>query len=183
MANQQVSGNIIGKELNEARLGDVIHQIGLSISEAQFALDRNSLRIAEIMSGNYYEDDGTGTQVKKEFKIMFGGAEYSMLELGFTPTFYQFVDTVIEVKTSMSMSTDQKDFGLSVDTKVDAKVKGSMGFLSAKASTSIKASMVSAGYANRYQYSAEGSCIVRTKIVPLPAPAILEERLRKLLEQ
>ena len=99
-----------------------------------------------------------------------------MLELGFTPTFYQFVDTLIEVKVSISMS--QEDTSKQSSVQAQASVSGKVGFFSGSAKA--KVSSVSASYASKYQYSAEGSSILRTKLVTVPAPAILEERLRAL---
>ncbi len=42
-------------------------------------------------------------------------------------------------------------------------------------------SSVSASYSAKYQYSAEGSSLMRTKLVPVPPPAILEERIRAMI--
>jgi hypothetical protein len=105
------------------------------------------------------------------------GNSYSLLELGFTPTFYQFVDTMIELKMSISMSRETNVSRSS--TTVNASVKGSVGFFSATAK--MRVSTVSASYSAKYQYSAEGSSLMRTKLVPVPAPAILEERIRAMI--
>ena len=40
---------------------------------------------------------------------------------------------------------------------------------------------VSASFSSKYQYSAEGSSLMRTKLVPIPPPALLEERIRALI--
>ena len=37
---------------------------------------------------------------------------------------------------------------------------------------------VTAHYTGKYNYSVEGSSLLRTKLVPVPPPAILEERIR-----
>jgi hypothetical protein len=44
-------------------------------------------------------------------------------------------------------------------------------------------SQVDATYSAKYGYSAEGSSLLRTKLVPLPPPPILEERIRRLLDE
>jgi len=44
-------------------------------------------------------------------------------------------------------------------------------------------SQVDATYSAKYSYSAEGSSLLRTKLVPLPPPPILEERIRRLLDE
>jgi hypothetical protein len=64
-------------------------------------------------------------------------------------------------------------------TTMDASMKGSVGFFSASAK--MRVSTVSASYSAKYQYSAEGSSLMRTKLVPVPAPAILEERIRAMI--
>ena len=137
------------EELTNVRIDRLIMSIGSGIANAQFDLDMTSLRIAELMSGK-----------SKDSLIEFGGKKYSLLQLGFTPSFYQFVETLIEVKVSISTSNTHTSGGGSEVTT--------------------NASSVSANYASKYQYSAEGSSLVRTKLVPVPAPAILNERMRSL---
>ena len=168
----------VGQELLAVPFPDMVRNLGVGIAEAQFQLDLVSLRIARMMAGYEVPDDdeddppsGDGRMYLVEFN---DGSKYSLLELGFTPTFYQFVDTVIELKMSISMtrSTESKQSS----TRISAK--GSVGFFSAKASVSA----VSASFAAKYQYSAEGSSVMRTKLVPIPPPAILEDRIRKMIE-
>ena len=45
-----------------------------------------------------------------------------MIELGFTPTFYQFVDTLIEVKIAIKIS---REIASSTTTKGERKTAGS----------------------------------------------------------
>lgn len=166
----------IGKQLVEVEISKIIKGMGIGIAQAQFELDRMSMRLAQMMSGKEYEEevenpDGTLTTVKRDaVKVQFNNKEYSMLELGFTPTFYQFVDTIMEVKMSISLSTQSS----ASSTQVKGKVSG--GFFS------VSAAAVSASYASKYQYSAEGSSLIRTKLVPVPPPAVLEERIRRIVD-
>lgn len=110
----------------------------------------------------------------------------SLLELGFAPVFYAFVDTIIEVKISISI-TQESSSTVSVTNTSDTK-SASLGFRftpfgrgSASASKTVSTSQVNATYSNRYSYTAEGSSLLRTKLSPLPAPAILEERIRMMI--
>ena len=168
----------VGQELLAVPFPEMVRNLGVGIAEAQFQLDLVSLRIARMMAG--YEvpvddEDDPPSGDERMYLVEFNdGSKYSLLELGFTPTFYQFVDTVIELKMSISM-TRSTEFKQS-STRVSAK--GSVGFFSAKASVSA----VSASFASKYQYSAEGSSVMRTKLVPIPPPAILEERIRRMIE-
>lgn len=114
----------------------------------------------------------------------------SMLELGFSPTFYQFVDTIIEVKISIKYTqSGQKTSNTYVrDSNVTkTKQKNSLwqrlkyGKNKMKQKT-ITTSQVNGSYSQKFSYSAEGSSLLRTKLVPIPPPAILEERIRQQME-
>lgn len=174
----------IGQDLLNVPFPQMIRSMGLAIAEAQYELDIVSMKIARLMAGfaPEKEDDenGTGFDSDRVNLVQIGPSKendsYSLLELGFTPTFYQFVDTLIEVKVSISMS--QEDTSKQSSVQAQASVSGKVGFFSGSAKA--KVSSVSASYASKYQYSAEGSSILRTKLVTVPAPAILEERLRAL---
>jgi hypothetical protein len=108
----------------------------------------------------------------------------SMLELGFAPTFYQFVDTIIEVKISIRYS---QEGSRTVETQTNNKQSSfginRVGFArGVRVGRSVTTSQVNASYSQKYSYSAEGSSLLRTKLVPIPPPAILEERIRKQME-
>ncbi|PSJ38824.1 hypothetical protein [Allosphingosinicella deserti] len=179
----------VGTELLAVPFPEMIQRLGVGVAEAQLQMDMVSLRIARLMAGyDETEDDGDVEDAENlpedagvkspRYLIDFGdGNSYSLLELGFTPTFYQFVDTVIELKMSISMTrTTEAKLSRSSTT---AKAKGfAVPFA---AGGSVSTSSVSASFASKYQYSAEGSSLMRTKLVPVPPPAVLEERIRALL--
>lgn len=151
----------VGSELLNAPFPDMVKNLGVGIAEAQFALDQVSIKITQLMAGKkinpsnnqLVDDPNSFVQLKKD------GTRYSMLALGFTPTFYQFVDTVIELKMSVSMSQSSE---VSAESKVNALFVAS----------------VNASYSQKYQYSVEGSSLMRTKLVTVPAPAALEARIQ-----
>ena len=89
----------------------------------------------------------------------------SLIGAGFQPTFYQFTDTIIEVKISISMCTS-----------VEA---------SASASFTCACASVSASFSAKYSYSAEGSSLIRTKITPVPPNTFMQKLLdlKSQLEQ
>lgn len=171
----------IGQELLNVPFGDMVESLGMAIAEAQHALDMNSVMMAQVMSGSSYIDtDEQGNEVVRPgFKVNFGGRALSLLELGFTPTFYQFVDTIIEVKISISMHSEDSRTTKSSQTNVSASAKVGWG----KASTKVSTTSVSASYAAKNSYSAEGASLIRTKLVPIPPPAILEQRIKKLMDE
>jgi hypothetical protein len=45
-----------------------------------------------------------------------------------------------------------------------------------------KSTPVDATYANRFQYPVEGSSVLRTKLVTVPPPGLLEGRVRELVQ-
>ena len=39
-----------------------------------------------------------------------------------------------------------------------------------------------ANYSNKYSYSVEGASLLRTKLVPVPPPSVLEDRIREVMQ-
>lgn len=165
----------IGQELLDVPFAEMVTSLGVAIGRAQFELDRVALQVAQIMAGQEYDvTDDEGNTTRERILVQFGGEELSMLELGFTPSFYHFVDTIIEVKVSISIS---RSTSYSRST-----FSGSVSSYFALFAAGAKVSSVSASFATKYNYSAEGSSLIRTKIAPVPPPAILEQRIRALIE-
>ncbi len=132
----------------------------------------------------------------------------SMLELGFTPTFYQFVDTIIEVKISISIRSETTTTKTSSTNVVENKDETESDYSSSHSyrgssywgwyhgygsgsdysssssrtdTNTVTTSQVNAAYTQKYGYTAEGSSLLRTKLVPIPPPAILEDRIREVM--
>lgn len=153
----------VGQDLLNAPFPEIVKNLGVGIAEAQYEMDKVSMNILKLMAG--MDEDGKSDPTRL-VSLKNNGTKYSLLALGLKPTFYQFVDTMIELKLDISMTRESKSGGFSASAKV--------GFL--------KASMVGASYSQKYQYSAEGSSLMRTKLVTVPAPPIMEEILRSELE-
>ena len=113
---------------------------------------------------------------------------HSMMELGFAPSFYQFVDTIIEVKIAIKITREREyshsrlDTGSSVDNASRRKRSFWGGRNDASHTRSVTTSQVDATYANKYSYAAEGASILRTKIVPVPIPTALEDRVQSFMQ-
>jgi len=187
----------IGQDLLNVPMGDMISQMALAIAEAQLALDESGIRQAELMSGRVVLRDESGNIIlddKNEPRfypstVYFGYSvdksgtitpeQVSMMELGFTPTFYQFIDTVIEVKIAIKMTEDTGS------TRSEKGYNRCSRFSATRFGTFYSTSVtpVDATYTSKYSYSAEGSSLLRTKLVPVPPPSILEERARMLMQQ
>ena len=143
--------------LNAMPFDEMIASMGTGIAEAQRKLDEISFEITKMMSG-------TDAKYRIRLSDSADARSYSLLELGFAPTFYQFVDTVLEVKVAFSMSSETSNSGAERE-KYQAK-----------------STPVDAIYSNRFQYPVEGSSVMRTKLVTVPPPGLLEGRVRELVE-
>jgi hypothetical protein len=195
------SGRAIGQDLLNVPMGDMISQMALAIAEAQLALDESGIRQAELMSGRVVRRDEEGNFVDAngiktadptfyDSLVYFGyrtsadgktrtPEAVSMMELGFTPTFYQFIDTVIEVKIAIKMTEEN------ASTRTEKGYRRTSRFSATRRGIfySTTVTPVDATYSSKYSYSAEGSSLLRTKLAPVPPPAVLEERARMLLQQ
>ena len=139
----------VGQDLLDVPFGDMVLQLAIAIAQGQYEMDKVCCEIAKLM----------GTE-KISLKNVSTGAvlETTLLGAGFQPTFYQFTDTIIEVKMAISM---QK----STEKSVSAKAKAGFGIFSAS---------VNASYSSKYSYSVDGSSLLRTKITPIPPNATLQ---------
>ncbi|WP_284284765.1 hypothetical protein [Marinibactrum halimedae] len=138
---------------------------------------------SRVFFGYTYETD-EDSQVTKRIP-----QRLSMMELGFTPTFYQFVDTIIEVKIAIKI-TQNNDYERKnaykssyVNKDYGYRYNGWFSYYRFGNRTTTSTSQVDANYSNRYSYSVDGASLLRTKLVPIPPPAILEDRIRQLMEQ
>ena len=145
--------------------------------------------------GVFFVSDGTepARQVAYGDLIISGGSgtdtavlelprRISMLECGFTPTFYQFVDTIIEVKISIKYTQDGS-YNNAVETS-NKTTRGRLGFFRRlKSGASVQTSQVNASYSQKYSYSAEGSSLLRTKMVPIPTPPALLDRVQRMMDE
>lgn len=184
----------LGQELLNVPMGDMIRDMAFAIAEAQIQLDANSVEVAEMMSGLKVIYDENGVKAYDDSRVYFGHtydkdgkkipSRVSMLELGFTPTFYQFVDTIIEVKIAIKISQTEGSWTREVDTTNETNTTLSLNIKKLKGSRNKKVttSQVDASYSSRYSYSAEGASLLRTKLCPVPPPPILEERIRAIME-
>lgn len=175
----------IGQELLNVPMGDMIREMANAIAEAQMDLDKSGMLVAEMMSGEALlrdadgnvQLDSAGKPIRVDTKVSFAGSPVSMMELGFAPNFYQFVDTIIEVKIAVKMTE-------SVESKVarqtTTKSPASLRLFKRGGTPQAIVSTVDASYTRKYDYSVEGASLLRTKLVPIPPPALFEERVRAL---
>ncbi len=211
----------VGQELLNVPMGEMVKSLALGIATAQWELDKSSMTVAELMSGQRLLRDldsgklvdhngrETTTPTVIDSRVFFGYTygvgdkkgggkiavrtpqKLSMLELGFVPVFYQFVDTIIEVKISITMQGTQEDSRDEKSRSSGVTVSHSSAgcgwwwynrYRSSRYSVDTRTSTVDAKFSSKYSYSIEGSSLLRTKLVPVPPPSILEERIRDVME-
>lgn len=152
MANQAKK---VLKMMEQAPLPQIIENLGKAIAEAQFNMDRfvaNSLAILADADEHGIEIPG---QAEKK----------SMLELGLLPSFYHFTEMNINVRMALS-SMEGEEFGIG-----GSITGGKPGIFGAS---------LSASYTNKYSFSADAATEINTKIVSVPAPALLGDMIAKL---
>ncbi len=147
----------VGQELLNVPFPEMVLKLATAIAEGQYKLDSVSTEIAKLMGDKekapVYLPDLTSDDNKEIVTSLIGA--------GFQPTFYQFTDTIIEVKMAISMNKTQ-------EAAVSTTAKGGWGPFSAS---------VTASYSQKYSYSVEGSSLLRTKITPLPPNTFMQRIL------
>ncbi|WP_046758279.1 hypothetical protein [Kordia jejudonensis] len=166
------------QQITNAPLPFMLEKLGMSIANAQSALDANSIRLANELAA---------------VKINIGDEEYNLLSLGFAPTFYAFTEASVEMKMEFSMAESESyggalgfSYGNSNSSNSNVSASASNGSSSNSASkdstsTQMFGVSVSAHYARKYSTSAEGSSSIAAKIVSLPAPDIYFEILKSTI--
>jgi hypothetical protein len=138
----------VTQSLLNAPLPQLVERLGTAIANAQLALDRNSIEAARSMA-----DPAQG--------ITIDGTPRSLLELGFTPTFYAFTETTIEAKVAFhTMESREVSAGFSTG--------GTIYMFTVS---------INASYTQKYSFDAAGSSSISTRLVSLPPPGRLHDLL------
>jgi len=100
--------NVAGA-LTSMSIQEMISGLAIGIAEGQMKLDEACMKIAQFM-GDSQIDFG-----KKPGSNL--SDQVSLMELGFTPNFYQFVDTILEIKVAISSQFEEtRGFDTSVSS-------------------------------------------------------------------
>ena len=184
----------VGRDLLDVPFPEMVMNLAFAIAKGQLALDRSSLTTArtlaretvrlipevhEIIYPEFYDYDVTpdGSHTPEHVRVtgaridaqIMPAQDFTLLQAGLLPTFYQFTETIIEVKMSISQkSTSSSEFEVGASLEASA----SWGWGSASF-----ASHVNYKTANTYSYSAEGSSLLRTTLRPTPPPTRLMPRI------
>jgi len=170
-------------------------------------LDQMIVSMAKGIAWGQYELDKVGMDVTKMMgvpgSVSIGDEQLSMLEAGFLPTFYHFVDTILELKMEINVRQEQSQENKSSATNSYSKMaqrtssssrSAKLGFFRNSAKASYKSSSknesktsyaktVDAAHSQKYSQDLSATSLMRTKLVPKPAPDVLVERIQVLLER
>jgi hypothetical protein len=92
----------------------------------------------------------------------------TLLQAGVNPTFYQFTNSVIQIKMSVTSTTESDDsLNVSIDTQ------GNRDFLFSGGTVT---SHVNATFANKFSYSVDGSSSLQTTLACVPPPKAMMPR-------
>lgn len=182
----------VGNALTSVRIDNMILNLAKGIAWGQYDLDKVGVQITKMMGV-------PGT-------VSIGGEQLSMLEAGFIPSFYHFVDTIIELKMEVKIREEQSTsmaYMASTKRKSEVTTSGEVGYkasagvaagpftasaeLSAKAgwktkNTAAYSTSVDAKHSQSFNQDLSASSLMRTKLVPVPPPEVLVERIKILLE-
>jgi hypothetical protein len=86
----------------------------------------------------------------------------TLLQAGVNPTFYQFTNTTIQVKLSITSTTESQD---TLNVGIDAQGNGDFLFASGTVGSHVNAS-----FSTKFSYSAEGSSSLSTTLACVPPP-------------
>ncbi|MCL2031963.1 MAG: hypothetical protein FWG96_01635 [Methanomassiliicoccaceae archaeon] len=147
----------IGKELLNVPFPEMVVKLASAIAEGQMAMDKVCCDIAKMMGDSKKVSIELPDLTKDDNSVI----KTSLIGAGFQPTFYQFTDTIIEVKMAMTMAT-------STQASVSTTAKGGFGCFSAS---------VNASYTGKYSFEASGSSLIRTRITPVPPSTFVQKLL------
>lgn len=185
----------VGQELLNVPFGEMIKEMALAIAEGQMALDMNSVQVAQALAGTrldagsvvmYIEEttDADGNVTASD--VVTNDQPMSLLTYGLEPRFYEFTESIIEVKMTITMmreSSTELTYGSEFKLTNESKVSGSMEsgglakLLFGKSKGSIEntttvayTSTFNAKYSSKYSFKEEGTSLLRTTLRPVPAP-------------
>ncbi len=196
----------IGQELLDVPFPEMIYKMANAIAQGQRRLDKASLDTARALAKAQVKVIPEIFEIVEKKKIsdtldagvsLPGGAgdvdtiavrseaakavSMSLLQAGLLPSFYQFTESIIEVKISIShRSSFQSEFEVGAEFEISTEAEAHGGLFGFGASASVSttfASHVNYKSSSSYDYSAEGSSLLRTTLKPVPPPARLIPRI------
>jgi len=190
----------IGQDLLNVPFPDMVYNLARAIADGQKKLDKNSLNTLKELARTKFDFIESITEVLLPVpqsidvdgnQIIVTGIDVqttispptklTLLQAGLTPTFYQFTESLIEVKIQLKSTMDNEvkvDAGFSFDETLGVEMgfggglAGLFGGPSGKiTSTTHVASHTNVETTSKYSVTQEGSSLLRTTLKPVPAPS------------
>ncbi len=191
----------IGQDLLNVPFPDMVYNLARAIADGQKNLDKNSLNTLKELARTKFDFIESITEVLRpdpqpvflpdgSQMIVTGIAvdttiapptKLTLLQAGLTPVFYQFTESLIEVKIQLSTTLDNEskvDAGFSFDETLGLEMgfggglAGLFGGPSGKiTSTTHVASHTNVQTTSKYSVTQEGSSLLRTTLRPVPPPS------------
>ena len=190
-----VSGINVGHELLDVPFPEMVEKMAMAIANGQMALDLNSIKTAQALANTTIPPETVVVAIKEtvdedgnvtDTEILYNQNEMPLLVFGINPTFYQFTETLIEVKMAITMRVERatqlsfgSKFSFENTTKFTASYKtgGLLSFLVGKGSASLEntttvaySASFNAKYSSKFSFKEEGSSLLRTTLRPVPPP-------------
>ena len=149
--DNKVASMTPGQALMDVPIPKLIEYTAKSIAAAQFELDASAVRAATLLSEtkmDFRDEDGKSTQK-------------SLLELGFTPSFYHFEETEMEFKVSITVKVES-----SIDFGIEGEVEGGNNQAFAYGAS------MSLDVHHKYGFDMTASSTVRTLMKAVPPPQV-----------
>ena len=144
----------VGTELLNVPFPDMVYQLASAISRSQANLDRESIAILKIMGDKENAPVSLPSVQIENGQLKEVDIETSMIGAGFQPTFYQFAETIIEVKMAITMSRA---------TEYTNKTKGEKTVTSSTSrwwglsrNSVVTTTPIDATYSSKYKFYSEG---------------------------
>ncbi len=156
----------VGERLLEAPVPELIESLGKAIASAQYEMDATAVEIGEKLGNTTVSlRDENGKEVER-----------SLLELGFTPSFYHFQEATIEVKMTINLEVEAgariTRGGGEEDAEEDDDEEESKSVIPIGSSLSLDVH-------GKFGFDQEGSSKITAKLVSIPSPSAFADALRR----
>jgi len=152
----------VGQELLDVPFPEMVAKLGVGIADAQWALDKNSIAVAEELASEDNAIDNFVIAFKEntegQYEAQTSDTPVTLLQAGIAPTFYQFSEAVIEVEMDITTTDETEN-----DVSVKAEAHGGWGLYGASISTEAK-------HNRKFGKEVHGSSTLKTTLVPVPTP-------------
>ena len=145
--------------LASAPIGDLIRDMAMAIADAQERLDDAAIKTAQRMANTTGLKTGSGTNEQT----------FSLLALGFTPTFYSFVEADLELVLETRIA-EETTVGASITAQANQDNTQPGTTPDSEPGTRAIGMTMSAEFQRKFNVETSGHTRITAKLVALPPP-------------